>query len=144
MHDSQVVFASHDNKSIAQLDLWHKRLGHVNVQKLKQMQYGDVVHGLPNFKGGYLHQLCEACQLGKQSRLPFKREKYVSKYPLEIVHSDVLGSTKESSIEGNRYFITFIDDYSRKACVYFMKLKLTYFIILRSSRIKFKMNVIGI
>ena len=85
MHDSQVVFASHDNKSIAQLDLWHKRLGHVNVQKLKQMQYGDVVHGLPNFKGGYLHQLCEACQFGKQSRLPFKREKYVSRYPLEIV-----------------------------------------------------------
>ena len=36
MHDSQVMFVSHDNKSIAQLDLWHKRLGHVNVQKLKQ------------------------------------------------------------------------------------------------------------
>ena len=137
MHDSQVMFASHDNKSIAQLDLWHKRLGHVNVQKLKQMQYGDVVHGLPNFKGGYLHQLCEACQFGKQSRLPFKREKYVSRYPLEIVHSDVWGPTKESSIGGNRYFVTFIDDYSRKVWV-------MYFIFLRSSRIKFKMNVIGI
>ena len=99
---------------------------------------------MPNFKGGHLHQLCDACQFGNQSRLPFKSEKYVSMYPLEIVHSDEWEPTKESSIEGNRYFITFIDDYSRKACVYFMKLKLTYFIILRSSRIKFKMNVIGI
>ena len=64
------------------------------------MQYGNVVHGLSNFKGGYPHQLYEAFKFGKQSRLPFKREKYVSRYPLEIVHSDVWGPTKESSIGG--------------------------------------------
>ena len=123
MHDSQVLFGSHDNKCIAELDLWHKRLGHVNVQKFKQMQYGDVVHGLPNFKGGYFHQLSETCQFGKQSRLPFKREKYVRRYPLEIVQSDVWGPTKENSIGGQTYFVTFIDDYSRKTWVYFIKTK---------------------
>ena len=57
--------------------------------------------------------------------------------PLEIVHSDVWGPTKESSIGGNKYFLTFIDDYSRKVWV-------MYFIFLRSSRIKLKMNVIDI
>ena len=30
---------------------------------------------------------------------------------------------EESTIQGNKYFITFIDDYSRRSCVYFIKAK---------------------
>ena len=43
--------------------------------------------------------------------------------PLEIVHSDICGPMQTSSIGGCNYFLTFIDDYSRKTWVYFLKNK---------------------
>jgi hypothetical protein len=42
---------------------------------------------------------------------------------LELVHNDVYGSLKVQSLEGAKYFVTFVDDYSRKTCVYMMKRK---------------------
>ena len=42
---------------------------------------------------------------------------------LDYVHTDVWGSTKTASIGGNHYFMTFIDDYSRRCWVYTMKHK---------------------
>ena len=43
--------------------------------------------------------------------------------PLEIVHFDICGPMQTSSIGGYKYFLTFIDDYSRKTWVYFLKNK---------------------
>jgi len=42
---------------------------------------------------------------------------------LELVHSDVCGPMKTPSHAGNRFFITFIDYYSRMCWVYFMRQK---------------------
>ena len=39
------------------------------------------------------------------------------------MHSDVWGPTRESSLGGSMYYVTFIDDFSRKVWVYFMKQK---------------------
>ena len=36
---------------VADIDIWHKRIGHVNVQRLKTMQSQELVTGLPTFKG---------------------------------------------------------------------------------------------
>ena len=38
------------NAIIAHVDIWHKQIGHVNLQRLKSMQSKNVVTGLPNFK----------------------------------------------------------------------------------------------
>ena len=79
--------------------------------------------GLPSKRLGYkrrMHKVCEVCQFGKQARKPFPRHVQESKKPLELIHSDVW-TTKAASIGG--YFVTFIDDYSRKVWVYFMKRK---------------------
>lgn len=46
-----------------------------------------------------------------------------SKRRLEIVHSDVCGPMSTESIGGNKYFVTFIDDYSRCCAVYILKNK---------------------
>ena len=43
--------------------------------------------------------------------------------PLEVVHTDVWGPTKTASIHGYRYYVSFIDDHTRKVWVYFMKQK---------------------
>ena len=47
------------------IDLWHKRIGHVNYQRLQDLQSQQVVFGLPKFSGQKA-QICVACQLGKQ------------------------------------------------------------------------------
>ncbi|CAL8115629.1 unnamed protein product [Prunus armeniaca] len=57
---------------------------------------------------------CEGCVPGKQHREPFDKEKaWRANYPLELVHTDLCGPMQNESIGGNRYFITFIDDFSR-------------------------------
>ena len=47
-------------KADSDIDLWHKRIGHVNYQRLQELQWKQVVFGLPNFSGREA-QICEAC-----------------------------------------------------------------------------------
>ena len=57
----------------------------------------------------------------KSHREPFENEKPLrDKNPLELIHTDVCGPMQNESIGGNKYFITFIDDYSRMCWVYFL------------------------
>ena len=51
--------------------LWHKRLGHVNMDLISQLNKNELVRGLPkiNFQKG---KVCEACQVGKQIKNSFK------------------------------------------------------------------------
>ena len=46
---------------VADIDIWHKRVGHVNVQQLKAMQIQDLVTPLRAFKVTEMHKVCEAC-----------------------------------------------------------------------------------
>ena len=95
-------------------ELWHKRIGHVNYKKLKYMQKQEVVKGLPEFPHLDFKHVCEACQFGKQTHLPFPRREVARRFPLELVHTDVWGPTQNVSLGGSKYFVTFIDDCSRK------------------------------
>ena len=65
---------------------------------------------------------CESCQLGKHHRASFKNLRLVSSPSLfELVHCDVCGSTRVPSVSGRRYYIVFIDDFSRASWVYLLK-----------------------
>eukprot|EP00112_Aurelia_sp_Birch-Aquarium-sp1_P026532 Seg946.1 transcript_id=Seg946.1/GoldUCD/mRNA.D3Y31 product="Retrovirus-related Pol polyprotein from transposon TNT 1-94" protein_id=Seg946.1/GoldUCD/D3Y31 len=67
---------------------------------------------------------CEGCAMGKQHRQPFpKKSQSRSSQPLELIYSDVCGPMSVNSVGGSRYFVTFIDDYSRFTTVYSMKNK---------------------
>lgn len=67
---------------------------------------------------------CRTCQLGKQHRTPFPSESiWKTKRPLQLIHSDICGPMSVSSFGGNRYFISFIGDYTRKVWVYCIQQK---------------------
>ena len=69
------------------------------------------------------HKKCEICALNKSSKLPFpKTAKNRSQKILGYIHTDVAGPFNPDRY-GNKYLITFIDDYSRYAFVYYMKKK---------------------
>ena len=66
---------------------------------------------------------CESCIVGKHQWDSFPSSSYRAKECLELVHTDLCGPMKNQSISGSFYFLTFIDDFSRKVWVYFLKNK---------------------
>ena len=110
--------ASVAERSSEKLNLWHQRMAHLNPGQMKIMVSRDMVTGTDMPGTGKL-DFCEACAEGKSHRAPFKPVGEVqSKKRLELVHSDVAGPMKTESFGGARYFVTFIDDYSRCVTVY--------------------------
>ncbi|MCO5563260.1 hypothetical protein L7F22_016897 [Adiantum nelumboides] len=108
---------------VVDVEIWHKRISHANVQRLKLMQNKELVTSLPQFRVFEMQQVCAACQLGKQAKGFFPQERHVNKNLLEVIHSDVWGPAKNTSMGGCRIYVTFIDDCSRKVWIYFMKEK---------------------
>lgn len=102
--------------------LRHLRFGHLNFGGLKLLSRKGMVRGLPLIEKP--DNLCEGCILGKQHRESFPSGKSIkAKAPLEIVHSDLCGPMQTPSLAGSQYFLTFIDDFTRKTWVYFLKNK---------------------
>ena len=111
--------ASQDNE----VDVWHFRLGHASEQCIKNMAYKKLATGIRLRKQARL-SFCEGCIAGKMRRNPFKSVGEIrSKRKLQLIHSDVCGPMPTDSMGGSRYFVTFIDDFSRCCAVYFIKSK---------------------
>ena len=105
--------------TIDKIKIWHLRLGHISERGFKELEKQGV---LGNEKLGNL-DFCEDCVLGKATRSSFKRSVHKSKDKLEYVHSNLWGLAQQISLGGNSYFLSFIDDYSRKVWVYTLKSK---------------------
>ena len=67
--------------------------------------------------------MCEACQLGKSCKLPFSESVFQAIRPLERIHCDVWGPAPSVSVQGFKYYVVFIDNYSRFSWIYPIKLK---------------------
>ena len=113
------------------INLWHNRIGHVNYQRFQYLQSKKIVFGLPKFNDQKA-QICEPCQLGKQNRLPFTNECNRSRNKLNLIHSDVWGPTHNVNLGGSRYFVPFIDDYTRHTWIYLIEKKIKLFECLQS------------
>ena len=57
---------------------------------------------------------CDYCLFGKQHRVYFHTPSTRKPTVLDLVYSDVCGPIDVKSLSGNKYFVTFIDDFSRK------------------------------
>ena len=102
------------------LNLWHCRLGHLGMEKISKMMDGNMVYGINATKDN-VAGTCEPCVMGKQHRTPYRKvTPYQAAGPFGIVHSDACVPMHVNSFGNSRYYVTFIDDYSRYTCVYFI------------------------
>lgn len=95
--------------------MWHK-LGHLNRKSmalLKEMSIGLSDSLKNNFS-------CKDCIKEKHVKDLFNVSKKRFSHHLKLVYLDLYGPMEEKSIEGNRYFLTFIDDFSRYIFVYIL------------------------
>ncbi|CAA7062683.1 unnamed protein product [Microthlaspi erraticum] len=100
--------------------LWHRRLGHMSQKNMNIM----LRKGLLDKRKVSVFETCEDCIYGRAKRVGFNIAQHDSKEKLEYVHSDLWGAPSVPLSLGNcQYFISFIDDYSRKVWVYFLKTK---------------------
>ena len=91
----------------------HCRLGHPSLASLKKLD--PQFHSLGSLE-------CQSCQFGKLHRTSFfPRVNKQASQPFALVHSDVWGSCPVTSKLGFKYFVTFVDDYSRATWLYLMR-----------------------
>ncbi|GKB22259.1 retrovirus-related pol polyprotein from transposon TNT 1-94 [Tanacetum coccineum] len=103
--------------------LWHRCLNHLNFGTLNDLARKDLVRGLPRLKFEKDH-LCSACQLGK-SRKATHKPKTINTIMevLHTLHMDLCGPLRVQSINGKKYILVIIDDYSRFTWVKFLRSK---------------------
>lgn len=97
--------------------MWHQRLGHLNRKSMLKLKTKPA-YGLTRINVS--KEIYEICVAGKQNKLPFKISGKRAEKLLDLIHSDLCGPMSVESIGGAKYFITFIDDHSRKMFVYFV------------------------
>jgi transposase InsO family protein len=103
--------------------LWHRRLAHVGMKNLHKLLKGEHILGLTNV---YFEKdrVCSACQAGKQvgAHHPHKNIMTTNR-PLELLHMDLFSPIAYISIDGSKYCLVIMDDYSHFTWVFFLQEK---------------------
>lgn len=81
--------------------LWHKRLGHISEGSFRKLL--KLVDGINISKSQLNWNICKTCVGGKRVKLSHKQEKVRAKRPLQLVHSDLMGSITPELHYGKRY-----------------------------------------
>ncbi|GKC03919.1 retrovirus-related pol polyprotein from transposon TNT 1-94 [Tanacetum coccineum] len=103
--------------------LWHQRLSHLNFDIINDLARNDLVTGLPMFKYHKEH-LCPSCKQGKSKRATHPPKPVPnSKLRLHLLHMNLCGLMRITSINGKQYVLVIVDDYSRYTWVVFLKSK---------------------
>ena len=104
--------------TVESLDLWHARLGHLNVDSIKRLKHLNLIPKLSNMD----FSKCEACVEAKLHKKRFKSIERQTEL-LELIHSDLGDFKNHKSRVGKKYYITFVDDYSHYTMVYLLSSK---------------------
>jgi hypothetical protein len=109
------------------LQLLHERMGHYNEEYLKNLvRSGNVIGaGVTYDEIKTLHlEPCDACMRAKMKRLPSRVSINPPTYgPFEKVGSDLVGPISVQSLQGNRYFVLYVDYKTCYITVYFVRHK---------------------
>jgi len=101
--------------ALPKLQRWHKRLGHLNVNALKAL-----IPITDQDTNDAFSSACSVCIHTKQQRRFARMPVQQARELFELVYPDMCGPISVSSHGGARYFILYIDDYSRYTWVYFL------------------------
>ncbi|GJW85651.1 retrovirus-related pol polyprotein from transposon TNT 1-94 [Tanacetum coccineum] len=103
--------------------LWHRRLSHLNFDYINLLSKKDIVIGLLKLK--YVKdQLCSSCEVSKAKRSSFKTKVVPSsKGRLNLLHIDLCGLMRVASINGKKYILVIVDEYSRYTWTLFLRSK---------------------
>ncbi|GAU15418.1 hypothetical protein TSUD_44550 [Trifolium subterraneum] len=113
---------------------WHYRFGHLNFRDLNMMSNKSIVSGLPKIQ--VPNEVCEDCVQSKQNRDSFNKDvKSRTKNVLEVIYSDVCGPMQVDSTGGNRDFVSFVDDHSRKLWTYLIRRKSEVFDVFKKFKV---------
>nr|GEY61466.1 hypothetical protein [Tanacetum cinerariifolium] len=103
--------------------LWHRHLSHLNFDTINLLSKNDIVIGLPKLKFVKDH-LCSSYELGKAKRKTFQKKTTPSfKRRLQLLHMDLCGPMQVESINGKKYVLLIVDDYSRYTWTHFLRSK---------------------
>ncbi|GJX99366.1 putative ribonuclease H-like domain-containing protein [Tanacetum coccineum] len=93
--------------------LWHHRLSYLNFGAINHLAGHGLVRGLPKLKFENDH-LCSACALGKSTKKPHKsKSEDTNQEKLYLLHMDLCGPMRVASVNGKKYILVIVDDYSR-------------------------------
>nr|GEV07508.1 retrovirus-related Pol polyprotein from transposon TNT 1-94 [Tanacetum cinerariifolium] len=103
--------------------LWHHRLNHLNFGTNNDLARNDLVRGLPRLKFKKDH-LCSACQLGKSKRHTHSpKTENTNLEVLNTLHMDLCEPMRVQTINGKKYILVIVDDYTRFTWVKFLRSK---------------------
>ncbi|GJR31133.1 retrovirus-related pol polyprotein from transposon TNT 1-94 [Tanacetum coccineum] len=92
--------------------LWHQRLSHLNFDTINDLARNDLLTGLPKFKY-HKEYLCPSCEQGKSKKASHPPKPIPnSKQRLHLLHMDFCGPIRVTSINGKRYVLVIVDNYS--------------------------------
>ncbi|GJW82490.1 retrovirus-related pol polyprotein from transposon TNT 1-94 [Tanacetum coccineum] len=103
--------------------LWHRRLSHLNFGTLNKLAKDGLARGIPRLKFQKNH-LCSASAFGKSKKSSHQpKAKDTNQEKLYLLHMDLCGLMRVASINGKRYILVIVDDYSRFTWVIFLRSK---------------------
>nr|GEY41380.1 retrovirus-related Pol polyprotein from transposon TNT 1-94 [Tanacetum cinerariifolium] len=109
--------------------LWHRRLSHLNFDYINLLSKKDILIGLPKLK--YVKdQLCSSYELSKAKGSSFNSKAVPSlKGRLNLLHIELCGPMQFASINGKKYILVIVDDYSRYNWTLFLRSKIVQLIL---------------
>ncbi|KAH9699463.1 retrovirus-related pol polyprotein from transposon RE1 [Citrus sinensis] len=110
-----------NSKCLLSTSVLHQRLGHPNSKILNH-----VIQSCSSFKpinGNKEFDSCDACKFGKMHRLHFPTTETKTKQPLAILHTDLWGPAPVVSTQGYKYYVSFVDDFTRFTWIFPLKTK---------------------
>lgn len=121
--NSPELYFSHRFKS-STAEIWHQRLGHPQHSALEMLKNKGLIDVTSRIN---TQHLCDSCQLGKLSRLPFSRCEHSSTGSFEKIHCDLWGPSPVLSMGNFKYYACFVDDFSKYTWIVPMRNKSDFY-----------------
>ena len=130
---AKIIKDVHVVESAEKVELWHKRLCHMGEKDMVKLCKSNVLSDMSN---PHLKK-CDQCFVKKKSKVSFDVHSPRRLEILDLVHCHLCGPMKTRTIGGSAYFLSFVDDHSRKTWVYTLKSKIDVLSMFK----KFKVSV---